>query len=257
MGLMLVASATAASAQATPTAVTRADATAGTSDATVGDAPGNGATCQAAIEVAVGRYVNSRRGALSRCHDDTERGVLDPCDCETEPRTAARLARAEQKAVRRMRRACNEESVLAPPPRGLGAAACGGSNGTCEFRFAALDDGVRGNDNDYLDCVLCLSDVEVAERIESRYAGVASDEPPRETVTCRDRLGRAAIAFTARKHRILRRCAAHGNDRGCLRPEVQERIAAVAAKLGERLLKPCAAAAALRRPSAPPNMPAA
>jgi hypothetical protein len=209
--------------------------------------------CREAIETAVTRYVRARAGALARCHDDTEAGRLRPRDCVTEPRTAARLARAETKAVAHMRRACTEEAVLAQPPRGLGAAACGGSDGTCEFHFASLDDGVRGNDNDYLDCVLCLSDRSVDERIDARYAGVATEEPPRSETTCRARLGQAAIVLTDRRLALLRRC--HGDE--CSPKRIRARIAADAAKLRARLLAPCEAATALRHRDAAPNMPAA
>jgi len=217
--------------------------------------PADAATrCRDAIETAVTRYVRARGGALARCYDDTESGRLRPRDCVTEPRTAARLARAEAKAVAHMRRACTEEAVLAAPPRGLGATACGGSDGVCEFHFAALDDGVRGNDDDYLDCVLCLSDRSVDERIDARYAGVASDAPPRSETACRARLGRAAIVLTDRRLALLRRCRGHHD---CNAPRIQARIAADADKLRARLLAPCASATALRHRDAPPNMPAA
>lgn len=209
--------------------------------------------CRDGIERAVTRYVRARRGALARCHRDTEAGTLAPCDCALEPRAARRMARAEARAIAAMRAHCDERTVMDEPPAGLGAASCGGSDGECEFRFRAFDDGRRDNENDYLDCMLCLSDRAVDEMIDARYAGVVSPRPPPAVTACRARLGRAAIAFTSRRLRLLARCAARGAGGACADRETEARIAAAAAKVGARLLAPCLHAA-LRHPGPRSNM---
>ena len=82
-----------------------------------------------------------------------------------------------------------------PNRRSCGRANCPAVTGQCSFAVTALDDGTRGNGNDYVDCMLCVADQSVAGMVANSYASVAA--PPLATApgACQATLGKASITF--------------------------------------------------------------
>ncbi len=160
--------------------------------------------CRTTVDTTVQDYMAARRLALLQCHSDTNEGRLTPRDCETEPHTAAAIATAETSAVARLNDACSDATVTAPPPAGIGARICG-DEGVCDFAFEHLDDGARGDADDYADCLLCLAADAVDSQIDLAYEGLPTPAPPTDVRRCRTRLAQATVAFDHRRHALERR----------------------------------------------------
>ena len=201
--------------------------------------------CRDAVDGAVARYMSARRRAVRHCLDAIERGTLHARDCADDGPTAARLDAVAADAVGAMHASCTDATVIAAPPTGLGATTCGGSDDQCEFTFSRLDDGQRGNANDYVDCLLCLADRATDATLARMHVGtpVAAAARPDD---CDARIRRAAVVFTGRKAKLLRRCQAHAPKELaahlCPDEATREHIGATQAKVGARLLAPCARA---------------
>jgi hypothetical protein len=190
--------------------------------------PRTAETCRAAVDTAVQDYMAARRIALLQCHSDTNEGRLRPRDCETEPKTAAALAAAEQTAQDALHRGCTDATVTSPPPTGIGAEFCG-EDEACGFSFARLDDGTRDDRDDYVDCLLCLANDAVNTQIDQAYAGLTSSDPPPPVRACRTRFTQAIIAFDTRRHML----EAHKTVR------TATRVSAAQQKIATRLLARC------------------
>jgi hypothetical protein len=208
---------------------------------------------------AVQRYVARRRRAIETCEARRDRWTVAPRGCPRDDDTAAVLAAAEAEAVWAMRDACSDELVTRPQPDGLGAVACGGADGYCQFAVAGLDDAVRGNDNDYVDCMLCLAE-RAADSLLAEAEDVEGPDPSADLVRrCERRIGSAAVAFTRRKMALVRRCRALKAGGDCPDGSTAARVAAAQVKVAARLLAPCAevrvARAAARAGSAAPPAP--
>jgi hypothetical protein len=201
--------------------------------------------CRDAVDGAVARYVSARRRTMRHCLDAIERGILHTRDCAGDGPTATRLAAIEADAVNAMHASCTDVTVIAPPPAGLGATMCGGSDDQCEFTFGRLDDGQRGNANDYVDCLLCLADRATDATLARTNAGAPITTAARPD-DCDARIQRAAVVFAGRKAKLLQRCQAHAPKElaahQCPDEATREHIGATQAKVGARLLAPCARA---------------
>jgi hypothetical protein len=199
-------------------------------------------SCREAVDGAVARYVSARRRTVKRCLDAIERGSLGARDCASDGPTAARLAAIEADAVAAMHAGCSDTTVVAPPPAGLGATTCGGPDDRCEFSFSVLDDGRRGNANDYVDCLLCLADRATDATLARTHADAPIAAPARPDA-CEARIQRAAVVFAGRKAKLLRRCQARTPSQLAAAPcpdeAMREHIGALQAKVGARLLAPC------------------
>jgi hypothetical protein len=209
--------------------------------------------CRTTVDSAVQDYMAARRMALLQCHSDTNEGRLPPRDCETEPHTAAAIATAQDSAVARLNGACTDATVTEPPPAGIGAQICG-DDGVCGFAFAHLDDGTRGDANDYADCLLCLANDAVDSQIDLAYDGLTTPDPPGDVRRCRLRLAQATVAFDHRRHSLEHR-----------HPTVSPtRLTTAQMKIASRLLTSCrptpttivANPTPPTSPSSPPTAPA-
>jgi hypothetical protein len=198
--------------------------------------------CRDAVDGAVARYVSARRRTVRHCLDAIERGTIHARDCAGDAPTAARLGAIEAQAVNTIDAACTDAAVVAPPPAGLGATTCGGTDDRCDFTFSRLDDGRRGNANDYVDCLLCLADRATEAALARVRAGAPATAAARPD-NCDARIQHAAVVFTGRKAKLLRRCEAHVTRelaaQRCPDEATREHIGAVRAKVGARLLTVC------------------
>jgi hypothetical protein len=201
-------------------------------------------TCRTAVDTAVQDYMASRRMALLQCHSDTNEGRLAPRDCETEPVTAAALATAEQDVLAALHRGCSDATVTSAPPAGIGAQFCGDDE-ACGFAFAHLDDGIRDDRSDYVDCLLCLADDAVKTQIDAAYAGLTSSAPPRSVRECRTRFTQAIIAFDTRRHTLQSQCP------DC--PKTAARLTEAQQKIATRLLAHCQGTMATAKAEASPK----
>lgn len=201
------------------------------------------ASCLRSVDRTMGRYLRQRMAAERKCNDKIDDGRLAPQDCLLEPKTATKLEKGAARAAKGILRKCTEGFVIQAPPGGIGAAVCPGLEGQCSFSFSQLDDGVRGNDNDYVDCLLCLFTQAADQLVGLEYATSAPRPLSADLAKCQVKIARAASRFASRKLALLQKCRKQRN-RGkitgsCPDAKTVEKIAAAAAKVAKSLARRC------------------
>jgi len=201
------------------------------------------AKCLESIDKAVTSYVKSRMGYLAKCENGINEGTITPQDCRTETNTKAKLDKNTAKAVKAILKKCNDSFIIGPPPGGIGTAGCPGLLGQCSFTFAVLDDTVRGNNNDYLDCMLCMGDVASDTMSGIQYQ---TTSPPTLAATeekCQETVSKAAITFQNKKLKLLQGCRKlvnKGKYAGvCPDPKTLTKITSAQAKIQTQIAKTC------------------
>lgn len=201
------------------------------------------AKCLESIDKAVTSYVKSRMGYLAKCQNGINEGSISPQSCQTEVNTAAKLTKNTAKAVKAILKKCNDSFVIGLPPGGIGAATCPGLTGQCAFNFSVLDDTVRGNNNDYVDCMLCMAD-----RASDTMSGIQyqTTSPPTLDATtekCQETVSKAAITFQNKKLKLLQNCRKlvnKGKYAGvCPDPKTVTKITTAQGKVATQIAKIC------------------
>jgi hypothetical protein len=213
------------------------------------------AKCLESIDKAVTSYVKSRMGYLDKCWSGINEGTITPQDCHTEPGTALKLSKATAKAVKGILKKCNDSFIIGPPPGGIGSAGCPGLTGGCSFSFTVLDDGTRGNSNDYVDCMLCMADSASSQMSLIQYQPPAAPGLDATADDCQVTIGKAAITFQNKKLKLLQNCRKLVNKGkyagSCPDPKTVAKIATAQAKVGTQIAKICTSASLITaaRPS--------
>ena len=126
---------------------------------------------------------------------------------------------------------------------GLGVANCPAVTGQCGFAVASLDDGTRGNANDYVDCMLCDVDQAVAGMLANSYATAAAPPLASGPEGCQATLGKASITFESKRLKLLQKCRklqSKGVITGvCPDPGTLAKIVAAQAKLAATVAGGC------------------
>lgn len=200
--------------------------------------------CLDASDKELAKYLKGRLGALEKCDDAINDGSLPPAtDCLTEPKTADKLAKLLVKLQGALGKKCTDGLLIDLPPDGLHVASCPGFQGSCSFPVTALDDGTRGNDNDYVDCLACLGDTSsnTLHGVAYRSTSVA---PLGVTVSpCQAAIGKNAANFEVKTLKLLQKCrkGALGGKivGGCPDAKTTAKIDALSAKILSGISKDC------------------
>ena len=204
------------------------------------------ASCLESIDKAVGKYTKARYKLLNQCEDKIDLGILPPQDCTLEAKTADKINRSVGKAVKAILKKCTNSFVIDPPPSGIGVATCPSVTGQCGFPLAILDDGTRGNSNDYLDCMLCIVDQSVAGMVANSYASVAVPPLPVDPAACQATIGKSAITFESKRLKLLQKCRKLQNKGVitgvCPDPGTLAKVGAAQAKLAASVAGACTTA---------------
>jgi hypothetical protein len=201
------------------------------------------AQCIQSIDKALEKYVKARATYLARCHDAVNAGKLQAADCTTEPKTLAKISKAVAKFVSSLEVKCSDGLVISGPPAGVGVAACPGFGGACQFAFSALDDGIRGNDDDYTDCMLCIADGATDDMIAVDYASATAAPMDTLLAVCQAGIGKTGIKFEDKKLKLLQACR-KGQTLGkiagaCPDPKTVAKIAKEVTKVGAGVAAKC------------------
>jgi len=176
--------------------------------------------------------VKARLTALEKCKDAIDGGTLAPQNCATETKTAAKIAKAVVKTVKGIVSKCTGSFVIANPPSGLGLAGCPGLTGQCNFTFTQLDDGTRGNSNDYVDCLLCIGDRATDQMNGIEYASAATPPLTKDVNDCQKTVGKTSAKFEDKKLVGLQKCRQQQNKNritgACPDPKTQTTISGAA-----------------------------
>ncbi len=164
------------------------------------------AKCLDAVDKAFSKYVKTRLTSLEKCEDAINKGSLSPQNCATEPKTGLKIAKAVAKTVKGIVKRCTGNFVIDNPPSGLGVAGCPGLTGQCNFTFTQLDDGTRGNANDYVDCLLCLADRATDQMNGIEYATTATPPLTKDVNDCQKTVGKVSAKFEDKKLVGLQKC---------------------------------------------------
>lgn len=165
------------------------------------------AKCLDTVDKSLTKFVKTRLVALGRCVNDINTADLPPgTDCRTEPKTAGRLAKAVSKLASGLAKQCAGGLVTDIPPAGLHVAVCPGFQGQCAFPVGSLDDGVRGNDNDYVDCLACLGTNATDDLHDLQYRSTSAAPLSELVEPCQEDLGRAATVFEIKSLKLLQKC---------------------------------------------------
>ena len=211
------------------------------------------AKCLDSIDKAMATYVKTRLLYLGKCENGINEGTITPQDCHTGTVTAGKLAKASAKAVKSILKQCNDSFVIGPPPGGIGTAGCPGLTGQCNFTFTVLDDGVRGNANDYVDCMLCMAESASDQMVSIQYE---STSPPTLDPTvadpCQVMIGKASTTFQNKKLKLLQKCRTLVNKGkfagACPDPKTVTNIGKAAAKVASSIATKCTSGAVITGP---------
>jgi hypothetical protein len=201
------------------------------------------AQCVESIDKAMEKYVKARATYLAKCHDGVNAGKLQTADCTTEAGTLTKINKAVAKFVAALKLKCSDGLIIDGAPNGLGAAACPGLGGQCQFSFSALDDGVRGNDNDYTDCMLCMGDTATNDMIGVEYASTTAAPMSPLVELCQATIGKTGVKFEDKKLKLLQTCR-KGQNLGkvvgsCPDTKTAAKIAKEVAKVGTGVASKC------------------
>jgi hypothetical protein len=202
------------------------------------------AKCLDTIDKSLTKFVKTRLTTLSRCANDINTGDLPPgTDCSTETKSAEKLAKALTKLAGGVVKQCAGGLVTDFPPDGLHVQVCPGFQGACTFAVGSLDDGTRGNDNDYVDCLACLG-TETSDDLHALQYRSATVPPLGELVSpCQEDISRAASVFEIKALKRLQKCrknALGGKITGaCPDPKSADKLALAAAKVLNGIAKHC------------------
>ena len=204
------------------------------------------AKCLDTVDKSLTKFVKTRLTALGKCENDVNTGALPAATvCLTEAKTAARLAKALTKLASGVAKQCAGGLVTDFPPAGLNVHVCPGFQGSCAFRVASLDDGTRGNDNDYVDCLACLGTVSSGDLNGLQFRSTTIPPLAAAVTDCQEDLTRAATVFEVKALKGLQKCrksSLSGKITGaCPDAKTSDKLAKAATKVLTAISKHCTA----------------